>query len=156
MKDNEKTITIEALSIKDPARRGILYEGKWHTVIGKASDYVPKLQKGTAIVSEDDKGNVTFVSQRQDQQPAGVQPAQKNENFQGTYQKAKDDKITRMNTLDKAIGWVEHYMPNLKTSQEAIIHVQAMEAHFRTFVETGEWPMTGDKVEEEDFEEDEQ
>jgi hypothetical protein len=151
MKDNEKQVNIEALSIKDPARRGILYEGKWHTVIGKASEYVSKLQKGMAIVSEDKDGNVTFVSQRDAPTQQASAPA-KNPEFQGTYQKAKDDKITRMNTLDKAIDWVKTYRPDLKDGQRAIIQVQAMESYFRTFVETGRWPETGDVIEE-DFEE---
>ena len=104
MTKKEMQVTLQNISY---GNKGVMYNDAWHTVVGKAADYVDKLSKGTAVITEDENGNVVFIRQNKEAKPNDEPtPAGTEEKVEeakpGDFYKAKEDRIMRMNALSTA------------------------------------------------------
>jgi len=73
---NEMDIIIESTTKPENPKKGIKFEGNWHTVVGNAANYVKDLKPGKATITLDEKGNVTFIKQEKSIQTASNDPEQ--------------------------------------------------------------------------------
>ena len=56
-------VILESTTKPENPKKGIKYEGNWHTVIGKAANYVDRLNVGDTIsVTENENRDVVFIS----------------------------------------------------------------------------------------------
>lgn len=67
--NNQETI-IESITKPETPKKGIKFNGEWHTVIGNAANYVKDLERGPATVGLNEKGDVTFIKQGKSSQDA--------------------------------------------------------------------------------------
>ena len=55
-------VTLQSKTRPDTARKGIKYNDKWHTVIGKATNYIDTFNTGDIIrIDENENGDVIFM-----------------------------------------------------------------------------------------------
>src|SRR3990167_2613304 len=95
--ETNKEVVINLISIKN---KGINYDEAWHTVIGKAAEYVGKLTKGPASIKEDENGNVVFVSQTS--KPGTWTKPKMTEEGQKVYDKYAKPETSNTSSMTKA------------------------------------------------------
>lgn len=87
---------IENISVKNS---GILFDGKWHDVVGNAVDYLKDLQKGqNAEIGLDSNGDVVFIKQEQTSQGQPNTYAERNE-----IEKLRNKQIRRQALLNTSV-----------------------------------------------------
>ena len=58
-------VLIESTTKPENPKKGIKYNDAWHTVVGKAANYVNDLKQGDLVeVKEGDNGAVTFIQKK--------------------------------------------------------------------------------------------
>ena len=63
-------VTLQSKTKPETARKGIKYNNNWHTVVGKAANYIDNLNMGDIIsVKETETGDVVFIGKVGDSMP---------------------------------------------------------------------------------------